>query len=60
MFMTNEELVEELYHKAHVKGFFHELHDKVSELKKTTKIKCNHLIVREAYDELKKTRKRNE
>lgn len=58
--MTNEELVEELYHKAHVKGFFHELHDKVSELKKTTKIKCNHLIVREAYDELKKTRKRNE
>ena len=22
--MTNEELVEELYHKAHVKGFFHE------------------------------------
>ena len=37
--MTNEELVEELYHKAHVKGFFHELHDKVSELKKTTKMK---------------------
>ena len=60
MFMTNEELVEELYHKAHVKGFFHELHDKVSELKKTTKIKCNHLIIREAYDKLKETRKRNE
>ena len=30
--MTNEELIEELYHKAHVKGFFHELHDKVNEL----------------------------
>ncbi len=55
--MTNEELVEELYHKAHVKGFFHELHDKVIELKKTTDIKCNHSVVREAYDELKKTRK---
>ena len=27
--MTNEELIEELYHKAHAKGFFHELHDKV-------------------------------
>lgn len=58
--MTNEELVEELYHKAHVKGFFHELHDRVSELKKTTKIKCNHLLVKEAYDELKRTRKMNE
>lgn len=57
MFMTNEELVEELYHKAHVKGFFHELHNKVSELKKTTKIKCNHTLVREAYDELKKNKK---
>jgi hypothetical protein len=55
--MTNEELVEELYHKAHVKGFFHELHNKVSELKKTTKIKCNHTLVREAYDELKKNKK---
>jgi hypothetical protein len=58
--MTNEELVEELYHKAHVKGFFHELHNKVSELKKTTKIKCNHTLVREAYNELKETKKRNE
>lgn len=55
--MTNEELVEELYHKAHVKGFFYELHDKVSELKKTTKVKCNHSLVREAYDELKKNKK---
>jgi hypothetical protein len=32
--MTNEELIEELYHKAHKKGFFNELHDKVRELKK--------------------------
>ena len=32
--MTNEELIEELYHKAHKKGFFNELHDKVLELKK--------------------------
>ena len=58
--MTNEELVEELYHKAHVKGFFHELHDKVSELKKTTKIKFNHSIVREAYNELKKIKNKYE
>ena len=56
--MTNEELVEELYHKAHVKGFFHELHDRVSELKKTTKIKCNHLLVKEAYDTLKKNKQK--
>ena len=56
--MTNEELVEELYHKAHVKGFFHELHDKVIELKKTTKIKCNHLLVKEAYDTLKKNKQK--
>jgi len=32
--MTNEELIEELYHKAHKKGFFNELHQKVDELKK--------------------------
>lgn len=31
--MTNEELIEELYHKAHQKGFFNELHQKVDELK---------------------------
>ena len=52
--MTNEELVEELYHKAHIKGFFHELHNKVDELKKIKNIKCKHLLVKEAYDELKK------
>jgi len=52
--MTNEELIEELYHKAYVKGFFNELHDKVSELKKTKQFKCGHEMVRTAYDELKK------
>jgi len=40
--MTNEELIEELYHKAHVKGFFHELHDKVNELSIKNKFKCRH------------------
>jgi hypothetical protein len=35
MSMTNEELIEELYHKAHAKGFFHELHEKVKEIKQT-------------------------
>ena len=32
--MTNEELIEELYHKAHQKGFFNELHEKANEIKK--------------------------
>lgn len=54
MFMTNEELIEELYHKAHVKGFFHELHDKVNELTQNHKYKCRHDLVRTAYNELKK------
>ena len=36
--MTNEELIEELYHKAHTKGFFNELHNKVEELKKELQI----------------------
>jgi hypothetical protein len=52
--MTNNELIEELYHKAHKKGFFNELHEKVSELKKTKQIKCGHELVQTAYDELKK------
>jgi len=52
--MTNEELIEELYHKAHVKGFFNELHDKVLGLKKQKHYKCGHEVVRTAYDELKK------
>ena len=52
--MTNEELTEELYHKAHKKGFFNELHDKVGELSQKTKFKCRHELVRTAYDELKK------
>jgi hypothetical protein len=52
--MTNEELIEELYHKAHVKGFFHELHDKVDELTQNNKYKCKHDLVRTAYNELKK------
>jgi hypothetical protein len=52
--MTNEELIEELYYKAYIKGFFDELHDKVLELKQTKQIKCGHEIVRTAYEELKK------
>jgi len=52
--MTNEELIEELYYKAYVKGFFNELHDKVDELRKTKQFKCNHEVVRVAYNELKK------
>jgi hypothetical protein len=52
--MTNEELIEELYHKAHVKGFFHELHEKVNELTQKNKYKCKHYLVRTAYNELKK------
>jgi len=51
--MTNEELIEELYHKAHVKGFFHELHEKVDELTQKNKYKCKHDLVRTAYNELK-------
>jgi hypothetical protein len=54
MFMTNEELIEELYHKAHVKGFFHELHEKVDELTQKNRYKCKHDLVRTAYNELKK------
>jgi len=52
--MTNEELIEELYHKAHKKGFFNELHEKVNELNKNKLFKCRHEMVRTAYDELKK------
>lgn len=52
--MTNEELIEELYYKAYVKGFFNELHDKVDELRKTKQFKCNYEVVRVAYNELKK------
>lgn len=54
MSMTNEELIEELYHKAHVKGFFYELHEKVKELNYKNKFTCRHEMVRTAYDELKK------
>jgi hypothetical protein len=54
MSMTNEELIEELYHKAHAKGFFHELHDRVKELTQNHKHKCKHDLVRTAYNELKK------
>ena len=52
--MTNEELIEELYHKAHAKGFFNELHDKVKELKQSSNIKYEHRLVQKAYSELKK------
>ena len=52
--MTNEELIEELYHKAHAKGFFNELHDKVKELKQMGDIRCEHRLVQHAYSELKK------
>lgn len=54
--MTNDELMEELYHKAHEKGFFHELHDRVNELRQEKKFQCGHDLVRTAYDELKKTK----
>jgi len=53
--MTNEELIEELYHKAHAKGFFHELHDKVGEIKKNGIRECEHRLVQRAYNELKDT-----
>jgi hypothetical protein len=52
--MTNEELIEELYHKAHAKGFFHELHNKVGEIKKSGIRECEHRLVQRAYSELKK------
>jgi hypothetical protein len=52
--MTNDELIEELYHKAYTKGFFYELHDKVKELKQNKNIRCGLELVRTAYDELKK------
>jgi uncharacterized protein (DUF488 family) len=51
--MTNEELIEELYHKAHTKGFFDELHDKVNELKTKKTFKCRHEMVRTAYNQIK-------
>ena len=54
MSMTNEELIEELYHKAYAKGFFHELHDKVGEIKKSGIRECEHRLVQRAYSELKK------
>jgi hypothetical protein len=54
--MTNEELIEELYHKAHAKGFFYELHERVNELTQKNKYKCKHDLVRTAYNELKKTK----
>ena len=53
MSMTNEELIEELYHKAHANGFFHELHEKVNELTQKNKYKCKHDLVRTAYNEIK-------
>ena len=53
MFMTNEELIEELYHKAHVKGFFHELHEKVKQIKQSGIKECEHRLVQRAYSELK-------
>ena len=43
--MTNEELIEELYHKAHAKGFFNELQDKVKELNKNNTFRCRHDVV---------------
>ena len=54
MSMTNEELIEELYHKAHAKGFFHELHDRVKEVKQNGIKECEHRLVQRAYSELKK------
>jgi hypothetical protein len=52
--MTNEELIEELYHKAYAKGFFNELHDKVKEIKQNGVRECEHRLVQKAYSELKK------
>ena len=54
IYMTNEELIEELYYKAHTKGFFNELHEKVNELKTKNTFKCRHKMVKTAYDEIKK------
>ena len=52
--MTNEELIEELYHKTHAKGFFHELHDKVKELQINKNKKYRHELIQVAYEDLKK------
>jgi hypothetical protein len=54
MSMTNEELIEELYHKAHEKGFFHELHEKVKQVKQNGIKECEHRLVQRAYSEIKK------
>ena len=56
IYMTNEELIEELYHKAHMKGFFNELHNKVGELSKSKLFKCKHDMVRTAYNEIKNSK----
>jgi hypothetical protein len=56
IYMTNEELIEELYHKAHMKGFFNELHNKVDELSKSKLFKCRHDMVRTAYNEIKNSK----
>lgn len=51
--MTNEELLEEIYHKAAQKGFFNELHDLVTELRMESP-KTSHVdLVQIAYQKLK-------
>jgi len=54
--MTNEELIEELYHKAHQKGFFKELHQKVDEIKKQNPKMQLCDVTQSAYREIKKTK----
>jgi len=56
MSMTNEELIEELYHKAHQKGFFNELHQKVDEIKKQNPKMQLCDVTQSAYREIKKTK----
>lgn len=52
--MTNEELIEELYHKAHQKGFFNELHQKVDELKQKDPKAPLCDVTQSAYRQIKK------
>lgn len=52
--MTNEELIEELYHKAHQKGFYQQLHQKVDELKQKNPRMPLCDVTQSAYRQIKK------
>ena len=52
--MTNEELIEELYHKAHQKGFYQQLHQKVDEIKQENPRMPLCDITQSAYRQIKK------